>query len=93
LVLIFWKQTTTPTHEITNSKGEFFEGTEVVKKVVKTKKKEGLKHRPKMIKKANVEIGFRNKKIKAHKNEHHNLYEELKVMEEVLHQREEELCT
>ncbi len=46
-----------------------------------------------MIKKANVEIGFRNKKIKAHKNEHHNLYEELKVMEEVLHQREEELCT
>jgi hypothetical protein len=58
---------------------------EMVKEVTKIEKKEGLKHRQDIITKVDVEIDFRNKEIKALKNEQHNLYEELKGMEEVLH--------
>jgi len=52
-----------------------------------------LKHHQKIITKANAEIDFRNKEIKVLKNEQLNMYEELKGMEKVLHQWEEELNT
>ncbi len=63
----------------------------MAKEVAKTKEKEGLKHRQKIITKVDAKIDFRNREIKAFQNEQHNLYEELKGMEEVLHQGEEEL--
>ncbi len=66
---------------------------EVVKEVVKIENKEGLKHHQEIITKVDVEIDFRNKEIKTLRNEQLNLHEELKGMEEVLHQQEEELNT
>jgi len=57
----------------------------MVKEVIEIEKKEGLKHRQKIIIKAHVEINFKNREIKVLKNEQFNLYEELKGMEEVMH--------
>jgi hypothetical protein len=56
----------------------------VVKEVAKTKKKR-TKTSSETITKANVEIDFKTKKIKALSNEQHNLYEKLKGMGKVLH--------
>jgi hypothetical protein len=58
----------------------------VVKEVIETKKKEGLKHCQEIITKADAKINFRNREIKTLKNEQLNLYEELEGMKEVLHQ-------
>jgi hypothetical protein len=63
----------------------------MVKEVIETKKKEGLKHHQEIITKVDVKINFRNREIKSLKNEQLNMYEELKGMEEVLHQRKNEL--
>jgi len=52
-----------------------------------------LKHCQEIITKVDAKIDFRNKEIKVLKNEQLNMYEELKGMEEVLHQWEEELST
>jgi hypothetical protein len=41
----------------------------MVKKVAKTKKKEGLKHRQEIITKVDAKINFRNKEIKVLRNE------------------------
>ncbi len=49
-------------------------------------KKEGLKHHQDIITKADEKINFRNREIKSLKNEQLNLYEDLKQMEENLHQ-------
>jgi hypothetical protein len=65
----------------------------MVKEVVGTKKKERLKHPQEIITKVDVEINSRNKEIKVLIDEQLNLYEKLKGMEEVLHQREDELNT
>ncbi len=54
-------------------------------------KKEGLKHPQEIITKVDAKIDFKNKETKAFRNKRHNVYEELKGMEEVLHQWEEEL--
>jgi hypothetical protein len=58
---------------------------EMVKEVVRTKKKEGLKHSQKIIIKLHAKINFKNKEIKVFKNGQLNLYKQLKGMEEVLH--------
>jgi DUF2075 family protein len=65
----------------------------MVLKVAKTEKKEGLKHCQEIVTKVDAKINFRNKEINVLKNEELNMYEELKGMEEVLHQWEEELNT
>jgi predicted house-cleaning noncanonical NTP pyrophosphatase (MazG superfamily) len=59
---------------------------EMVKEVVKTKNKERLKHHQEIITKADAKIDFRNREIKSFRNEQLDLYEELKGMEEVLHE-------
>ncbi len=65
----------------------------MVKEIAKIEKKEQLQHCQEIITKANVKIDFRIKKIKALKNEQFNMYDELNKMEEVLHEREEELSS
>jgi hypothetical protein len=57
----------------------------MVKEVVETKKKEGLKNYQKIIKKVDAKIDFRNNEIKVLRNEELNIYKELKGMEDVLH--------
>lgn len=64
---------------------------EVVKETIQTKKKKRIETSQKIITNANEEIGFRNREIKTFVNEQLNMYEELKGLKEVLHQREEEL--
>ncbi len=88
-------QTTTPTiHEITNSsRGNSFDGTRDGLKSCRDRKKKRLKHHQKIITKVDAKIDFRNKEIKVFRNEQLNMYEELKGMEKVLHQWEEELNT
>jgi hypothetical protein len=51
---------------------------EMVKEIIKAKKKEGLRHHQEIIIKVDVEIEFKNKEIKSFKNEQLNMYEELK---------------
>ncbi len=65
----------------------------MVKEVAETKQKEGLKHHQEIITKVDAKIDFRNMEIKVFRNELLNMYEKLKGMKEVLHQREKELNT